>query len=81
MKTVFVGLRNGQKSLNLPYIGLLSLVLPLLLGVAMEVAIFVSTRKFSLTLFLYGAFLGFGIVAMGIVREMFTRKEKLKSLD
>ena len=81
MKTVFVGLRNGEKSLNIPYIVVMVLALPFFLAAMISGLFYSATGGLSGPVAAYGAVLGLGIVMVGILSGMMAKKKNLKELD
>lgn len=81
MKYVFVGLRDGQKSLNIPFILLITVVLCVFLGATTIAVGWYVRGELQLGYGLYGIYFGLGIVVWGILGGMMSRKKKLPRLD
>lgn len=81
MKYILVGLRDGQKSLNVPFVLLMMIALPLLLGGTLIVVAWVVLGEFDIWPGVYGAFFGLALVLWGILSGLRRRKDKLPDLD
>jgi len=81
MKTVFVGLRQGEKSLNIPYIIVMALALPAVFATMFSALTYYAMGALSGPIVAYGAVMGLIFVMVGILSGMMARKKNLKELD